>query len=207
MKKISVGFVLLAFLIVSLVMMTSCAKKQVKMEEEKGMPAPAVVTPTAPQAEPERAPAPRPTAPMVTDDDAAKRAEAERQARLRELERAQKLRAEMQAFESTHIYFDFDKSDLKSEARVVLEKKAAWLRANAEYKVRIEGHCDERGTNEYNLALGERRANSASRYLNALGISADRMSTISYGEERPADPGHNEGAWSKNRRDEFKLLK
>jgi len=208
MKKISIGFVLLAFFFVSLVMMASCAKKQVKMEEEKAKPAPAVVTPTAPQPEPEKGPAAAPpTAPTVTDDEAAKKAEAERQARLRELEKAQRLRAEMQAFESTHIYFDFDKSDLKPEARVVLEKKAAWLRANPEYKVRIEGHCDERGTNEYNLALGERRANSASRYLNALGVSADRMSTISYGEERPADPGHNEEAWGKNRRDEFKLLK
>jgi peptidoglycan-associated lipoprotein len=96
---------------------------------------------------------------------------------------------------------------LKAPARAILENKAAWLRANGRYKVRIEGHCDERGTNEYNLALGERRANSAFKYLNALGVSADRMSTISYGEERPADPGHNEAAWAKNRRDEFKLYK
>ncbi|MFP3929181.1 MAG: OmpA family protein, partial [Desulfobacteraceae bacterium] len=73
--------------------------------------------------------------------------------------------------------------------------------------VRIEGHCDERGTNEYNLALGERRANAAKKYLISLGVSEDRVRTISYGEERPADPRHNEEAWAKNRRDEFKLFK
>ena len=208
-KKTSIGFVLLAFIFVSIVMLTSCAKKAIRMEEEKPQPAPAGVTPMQPQAGPERGPsmAPPAPAPRVMDDEAAKKAEAERQARLRELEKAQSLRAEIQDFESTHIFFDFDKSDLKPEARMVLEKKAAWLRANPEYKVRIEGHCDERGTNEYNLALGERRANSASRYLNALGVSADRMSTISYGEERPVCTEHNESCWSKNRRDEFKLLK
>jgi peptidoglycan-associated lipoprotein len=73
--------------------------------------------------------------------------------------------------------------------------------------VTVEGYCDERGTNEYNMALGDRRAKSAMKYLNALGISANRMSTVSYGEEKPADPGHNEAAWAKNRRDEFKLSK
>ena len=81
------------------------------------------------------------------------------------------------------------------------------MRANPRYSVRIEGHCDERGTNEYNIALGERRANAAWKFMNALGISGNRLTTISYGEERPADPGHNENAWSKNRRDEFKLIK
>ncbi|NIR17957.1 MAG: peptidoglycan-associated lipoprotein Pal, partial [Desulfobacterales bacterium] len=98
-------------------------------------------------------------------------------------------------------------SELKPEARAILVKKAEWLRNNQEFSVRIEGHCDERGTNEYNLALGERRANAAWKFLNALGISGSRMTTISYGEERPADTGHNETAWSQNRRDEFKLIR
>ena len=88
-----------------------------------------------------------------------------------------------------------------------LEKKAAWLRANPSYKVKIEGNCDERGTNEYNLALGDRRAKAAQKFLNALGISMDRMSTISYGEEKPACTEKNEKCWSKNRRDDFKLSK
>jgi len=117
------------------------------------------------------------------------------------------MRSAIQAFESTHVYFDYDKADIKAEAKPVLEKKAEFLRANASYKVTIEGYCDERGTNEYNMALGDRRAKSAMKYLNALGISANRMSTVSYGEEKPADPGHNEAAWAKNRRGEFKLSK
>jgi len=119
----------------------------------------------------------------------------------------QKLQAEVKAFEAESIYFDFDKSDLKPAARSTLDKKAGWLRTNSGFKLRIEGNCDERGTAEYNLALGERRAKSAAKYLTALGISADRISTVSYGEEKPADPGHNEAAWSKNRRDEFKLAR
>lgn len=113
----------------------------------------------------------------------------------------------MRTFEGERIYFDFDKSELKPEARAVLRKKAEWLRDNPEFSARIEGHCDERGTNEYNLALGERRANAAWRFLNALGISGGRLTTISYGEERPVDPGQNQDAWSKNRRDEFRLLR
>lgn len=105
------------------------------------------------------------------------------------------------AFENIH--FDFDKYNLKPEARNVLNKLGEFLKANTEATVLIEGHCDERGTNEYNLALGERRATSAAKYLVALGIDKARISTISYGEERPLDPGHNEEAWAKNRRDHF----
>ena len=106
-----------------------------------------------------------------------------------------------------NIYFDFDKYNLRPEAVQKLDKTADWLSKKPGVKIRIEGHCDERGTNEYNLALGDRRANSAKKYLADLGISVDRLSTISYGEERSADPGHNEAAWAKNRRDEFKLVK
>ena len=90
-----------------------------------------------------------------------------------------------------------------SEAKSVLEKKAAWLAENPEVKVQIEGHCDERGTTAYNLALGERRAHATKQYLGALGINAGRMSTISYGEEAPVDPRPAEDAWSRNRRAHF----
>ena len=90
-------------------------------------------------------------------------------------------------------------------AQAKLKQKAAWLKSNSGAMVTIEGHCDERGTNEYNLALGERRAESARAYLVDLGISASRLSTISYGEERPLDNRSNEEAWSKNRRGQFKL--
>jgi peptidoglycan-associated lipoprotein len=99
------------------------------------------------------------------------------------------------------IHFDFDKYNIRPEDAEILKENAVLLKRYARVKVQIEGHCDERGTTEYNLALGERRANSAKRYLVSLGISPDRISTISYGKERPLDPGHNEEAWAKNRRD------
>ena len=117
------------------------------------------------------------------------------------------LQEEIRAFESAPIYFDFDKSTLKPPARANLAKKAKWLRANPKFSVRIEGHCDEQGTHEYNLALGDRRASAAAKYIEGLGISPAKVSTISYGEERPAVPGQDEEAWAKNRRAEFRLIK
>ena len=101
------------------------------------------------------------------------------------------------------IHFDFDKYDIRPGDAEVLKGNAALLMKRPTVKIQIEGHCDERGTIEYNLALGERRANSAKKYLISLGMPADRISTISYGKEKPLDPGHNEEAWAKNRRDHF----
>jgi peptidoglycan-associated lipoprotein len=98
------------------------------------------------------------------------------------------------------IHFDFDKYDIRPGDTEILKENAALLIKHPNVKIQIEGHCDERGTIEYNLALGERRANSTKRYLISIGISTDRISTISYGEEKPLDPGHNEEAWTKNRR-------
>jgi peptidoglycan-associated lipoprotein len=98
------------------------------------------------------------------------------------------------------IHFDFDKYDIRSGDAEILKENAALLMKHPTLKIQIEGHCDERGTSEYNLALGERRANSAKKYLISLGMRADQISTISYGEEKPLDPGHNEEAWGKNRR-------
>jgi peptidoglycan-associated lipoprotein len=106
-------------------------------------------------------------------------------------------------FMNEDIYFDFDQSSLTADAQSILQQKAQWLKSRPDVAVTIEGHCDERGTTEYNLALGDRRAESAKAFLVNLGISASRMTTVSYGEERPADPGHNEAAWSKNRRAHF----
>jgi peptidoglycan-associated lipoprotein len=101
------------------------------------------------------------------------------------------------------IYFEFDKSTLTPAAQDNLTKKAAWLRANANATVTIEGHCDDRGTNEYNLALGDRRADSAKAFLVDLGIAASRLTTVSYGEERPVCTQQTEECWAKNRRDNF----
>jgi len=113
---------------------------------------------------------------------------------------------EGEVFESSllkPIRFDFDKYDIRLADAEILKGNSALLKKFPNVKIQIEGHCDERGTNEYNLALGERRANSTKKYLTSLGVTADRVSTISYGEEKPMDPDHNEEAWTKNRRANF----
>lgn len=101
------------------------------------------------------------------------------------------------------IYFEYDRSDLGEEARRILQENATWLRSNPGRSIVVEGHCDERGTVEYNLALGQRRAASVRDYLESLGIGRGRMRVVSFGKERPAVPGAGEAAWSKNRRAEF----
>jgi len=103
------------------------------------------------------------------------------------------------------VHFDFDQYSLMAEARAALASNAEWLKDNPDAVIQIEGHCDERGTNDYNLALGEKRATVAKSYLISLGVDEARIYTISYGEERPSDTGHNKTAWSQNRRAEFKL--
>ena len=101
------------------------------------------------------------------------------------------------------IYFDFDSYDLRADARETLRTNSDWLRENPSVTVDIEGHCDERGTNDYNMALGAKRAQAAKDYLITLGIAADRLSTTSYGEELPVCQEHTEECWAKNRRDRF----
>jgi peptidoglycan-associated lipoprotein len=98
------------------------------------------------------------------------------------------------------VFFDYDRYDLKAEAKETLERQAAWLKKHGKLSITVEGHADERGTREYNLALGERRANSVKNYLTSLGVAAKRIETISYGKERPAVMGSNESSWSQNRR-------
>ena len=168
---------LLAVTALALGMAVGCGRKQPPATDDR------------PRAEP-------PPATDTGDADAARRAEEE--ARL----------AREAAYGSIQdmIFFDFDRSDLREDARQTLQAKAEALRQFPDVRIRIEGHADERGTVEYNLALGERRADAARAYLIDLGIDSDRMTTISYGEERPAVDGHNEAAWSQNRRDEFVII-
>jgi peptidoglycan-associated lipoprotein len=104
------------------------------------------------------------------------------------------------------IYFDYDKSDLRDDARMALDAKLPILRANPQVRIRIAGHTDERGSDEYNLALGQARAAAARRYLEARGIDGSRIDIVSFGEERPASAGGEETAWSRNRRDEFEIV-
>jgi peptidoglycan-associated lipoprotein len=105
------------------------------------------------------------------------------------------------------VYFDFDRSAIRDDQRSILLANADWLKANPDYVVEIGGHCDERGTTEYNLALGDRRANSVKDYLVSLGVSASRLEIVSYGEEKPDVMGTGEDVWSKNRRAEFDILR
>ena len=130
-------------------------------------------------------------APVNTDDSAAR----ERQARLEEMRRTL----------SAPIYFDFDRSELTQSARSTLDAKIAVLNSNPGVKVRVAGNADERGSDEYNMALGQRRAAAAKRYLSQHGIDEARIEAVSYGEERPAMRGKGESAWSQNRRDEFEV--
>ncbi len=150
--------------------------------------------------------------PSAKKEDAAK-IEAERAAKDKESKTKEDLEKSLVAqrtpgiegvvFESSllkDIHFDFDKYDIRPEDVTILRENAALLKKYPNVKVQIEGHCDERGTIEYNLALGERRATSTKNYLVSLGLSADRISTITFGKEKPLDPGHHEEAWAKNRR-------
>ena len=108
-------------------------------------------------------------------------------------------------FHTENVHFAFDSATISPRGQEVLKRKAAWLNDNPGASALIEGHCDERGTAEYNMALGERRAESARAYLVDMGISSSRLSTVSFGEERPLDARSNEEAWSKNRRAQFRI--
>lgn len=166
-----------------MVMSASCAKKQVREEPAAG------VEPVAPAAEPVEEAAPEGQLEEADIDSTT----------FREIDPAN---AELQAI-FQDIHFDFDDFSLKPAARETLRGIAEWMLQNPSTQVLVEGHCDERGTTEYNLALGERRANSAEKYLVQLGVARSRITTISYGEEKPLDPGHTEEAWAKNRRGHF----
>ena len=203
MKRSLVIAALVFFAFSSVFLLSSCAKKQV-ITEEKEMKAPAKVEEEKPveAAKEEAVPKEEAKIERLKELEAAKK---EEPAKIDEEKAWMERRAAK--FEAESIYFDFDKSFIKLEYRPILNEKAAFLKDYPEMRVRIEGNCDERGTNEYNLALGERRANSAKNFLVSWGIAADRIEIISYGEERPRALGHNEDSWSQNRRDDFVLIR
>ena len=138
---------------------------------------------------------------MQAEEDLKQTQMAEQAAREEEEKRAEI--AAVQMFMNEDVYFDFDSSAIEDAAKNLLSRKAEWLRMNPDASVIIEGHCDERGTNAYNIALGDRRAESTNAFLLDLGIDGNQLSTISYGEERQVETGKNENAWAKNRRVHF----
>lgn len=148
------------------------------------------------------------------DDEAARRAAEEEAYRQRELQEEQARRAELERQQTAQqaqqsigqmIFFAFDSYELDAKSREILQKKAQALKLMPETRIVIEGYCDERGTEEYNLALGERRARAAYEFLVLMGVAPNRMSIVSYGEDNPLDPAKTEAAYAKNRRSEFKV--
>jgi peptidoglycan-associated lipoprotein len=139
-------------------------------------------------------------------EDAAAAAAAAEKARKEEEERVAKEAAAQATAGLRPVYFDFDRSAIRDDAKPIMKANAEYLKAHPGAKIRIEGNCDERGTIEYNQALGQRRASSAKKYLTDLGISADRITLISYGKERPICPEGTEGCWQKNRRDDLVVV-
>lgn len=183
------GAVVLA---VAMLLSMGCAKKEIKSTD-----APAPAAPAGKAAEP--VVVSEPIKPVETPARAA-------ETRVAAAEAAAGMAAtEEKSSIFQDILFDFDKSFIREDAKPTLAKVAGYMKRNAGAKLSIEGHCDERGTAEYNMALGDRRADSARKYLVSLGVPAGALSTISFGKEKPLDPGHNEDAWAKNRRAHFVL--
>jgi len=196
MKKHLVLIGMLMVLAFGLSLFSGCAEKKavVKDEAVQQQKEPAKAAPVA-----------------VKDDEAARKAkeQADREAALKAQAAkdaaAKRNAAALAALNVQNIYFDYDKSAIRPDAREILKANAEIFTKNSAANIVVEGYCDERGTAEYNMALGERRAQEAKQYLVNLGINASRMETVSYGEERPLDPGQNEAAWAQNRRVQFLL--
>lgn len=201
-------------LILFLALCWGCGKKVILSEAAPFSPSPEM--PKAIEAKP----APKPEVKVETlspekSADPGKKAEIQEEALREEALREKAVREEAASKEAAvqktelknvkleSIYFDFDQGLIRDDQKEIMVKDAEWLKANPRVKIRIEGNCDERGTAEYNLALGQKRADTAKGFLEGLGISANRMQTISYGEERPLDRGQSEAAWAENRRVDF----
>ncbi len=190
-------FLFPVLMLVCIVFVTGCAKEQIESR------------PTGLQAEvtEESAEEAKSSEELAAEEARRKAEEYELEQAEAEAEAAQKEEARAADISQLKelIHFDFDSYELKPQDREILKEKASILRNREEIDLMIEGHCDERGTEEYNLALGERRARAAYEYLILLGVSPDRLDIISYGEEKPLDPRHNEQAWAKNRRAQFRV--
>ena len=179
----------LSLVIVSLALMPACRSK--KTVEPVTHPTMTVPEPPAPTV----APAPQPVEPPHDFVQEKPVQEEALPSDIEELNRVAQQRGLI-----ADAFFNYDESTLSADAQSALQTSANWLKKNPQYNLLIEGHCDERGTEQYNLALGDRRANTAKDYLTTLGVDSARIRTVSYGEERPFDPGHDESAWAKNRR-------
>ncbi len=200
--QFSVSF--LVFLIAGLCCLAfigGCAKKEVKVGEETPLPTEQITTPTTPQEVPSA------EEQGIGEEALAGQLGMGQEQAAGEEEFGAKISEGRTSAPMLPIYFDFDKYNIRDDMKERIEQNARFLLDHPDVRIQIQGNCDERGTNEYNLALGERRAKSAKAYLVNLGVSPDRIETISFGEERPLDPRHCKDAWAKNRRDDFVIIR
>lgn len=175
---------------------SGCAKSEMVKKDEPIATSSAATEPAKALPAPEQAAKPAPVKiEPVSEQPITPPAKAQEAA---QASQARDLRASLEK-----VFFDFDSATLSKDARDKLSRDAEIMKKDHDVKVQIEGHCDERGSDEYNLALGEKRARAAMHYLTSMGIPADHLSVISYGKEKPADTGHDQAAWAQNRRDEF----
>jgi peptidoglycan-associated lipoprotein len=215
MKMRGIRLLLIGLLILAIGLEMGCAKKTIR-SDSAGY-APSRVEPRPAEAKPEGT-APDQTAALEKEKRLAEeslreqslREKALREKALQDEAARREAAAREAALKSVNlepVFFDFDQWSIREDQKEVMAKNSQWLKSNPNVKVRLEGHCDERGTAEYNLALGQKRAEGVKSFLEGMGISGQRMATVSYGEERPLDPAHNEAAWAKNRRVDIVAVK
>ncbi|MDA3896278.1 MAG: peptidoglycan-associated lipoprotein Pal [Desulfobacteraceae bacterium] len=197
MKKgniyVKIGLIILMG--VFLMTVSSCSEKKPRLDPMEQYPSETDVSTEAAQGQED-------ANPSLSEEELQAQMEAQQ---LQEQEAVRIKEEARMKFVNEDVYFSFDDATLSSDARMTLKQKVSWLRENPGASILIEGHCDERGTSEYNIALGQRRAQSIKTFMINAGINASRLSTVSYGEERPVDFANNETAWSKNRRAHFKI--
>lgn len=198
-KKINIRFILFCILVISLAAVVSCAKTGPEPDGDETRDQEISESEEEMSERQRRAEEGSGIGEQELDDE--ERAAEEERRKAEEEEKAK------QEVLSEKVYFEFDDSSLTREAREVLQRKVRWLRDNPDACIVIEGHCDERGTDEYNLALGSRRAESVKDYLVNAGVDGSQLSTISYGEERPAVEGSGQEVWEENRRAEFRFCR
>jgi len=197
MKKGNICFKigLIILMVGFLVTVSSCSKKKSRLDPMEQYPSETEVGTAVDQGVADQSQG-------LSEEELTAQMEAQR---LQEQEAVRMKEEARMQFVNEDVYFNFDDATLTSGARMILQQKVSWLRENSGASILIEGHCDERGTEEYNIALGQRRAQSIKMFMINAGISASRLSTVSYGEERPIDFANNERAWAKNRRAHFNI--
>jgi peptidoglycan-associated lipoprotein len=212
-KKILFRFLWMGALVFVFGLCYSCTKKVISSEgtpssiSQERIATPKAQSEVKPEQKTESTPSEKPIVipeeKKIQEESLPKEALAEKTIREEAAKKESNAQSEIKKRTLETVYFDYDQWLIREDQKDIMTQNAQWLKANPQVRIRLEGNCDERGTAEYNLALGQKRADAAKTFLQGLGILENRMQTISYGLERPTDPGHNEAAWAKNRRVDF----